>query len=72
MASPAGLPSVEATHQTIAGIALMLILAAGVFLGWIWSGRRLAKRHNWEMARALGIDATLHLPAASAGFAGES
>ena len=63
MASPAGLPSVEATHQTIAGIALMLILAAGVFLGWIWSGRRLAKRHNWEMARALGIDATLHLPA---------
>jgi hypothetical protein len=63
MASPEELPSVEATHQTIAGIALMLILAAAVFLGWIWSGRRLAKRHNWEMARALGIDATLHLPA---------
>ena len=63
MVSPAGLPSVEATHQTIAGIALMLILAAAVCLGWIWSGSRLAKRHNWEMARALGIDATLHLPA---------
>jgi Dolichyl-phosphate-mannose-protein mannosyltransferase len=63
MVSPAGLPSVEATHQTIVGIALMLILAAAVCLGWIWSGSRLAKRHNWEMARALGIDATLHLPA---------
>src|SRR4030095_10054475 len=39
------------------------IVAGAVFLGWIWSGNRLAKRHNWEMARALGIDATLHLPA---------
>ena len=63
MASPAGLPSVEATRQTIAGITLMLIVAAAIFLGWIWSGRLLAKRHKWEMARALGIDAALHLPA---------
>jgi dolichyl-phosphate-mannose-protein mannosyltransferase len=62
MASPAGLPSVEATRQTIAGIALMLIVAAAVFLGWIRSGSLLAKRHKWEVARALGIDATLHLP----------
>ena len=61
--SPAGLPGVEATRRTIAGITLMLILAATVFLGWIWSGRLLAKRHKWEMGRALGIDATLHLPA---------
>src|SRR5947208_945636 len=63
LASPAGLPSVEATRQTIAGVPLMLIVAAAVFLGWIWSGSLLAKRHKWEMARALGIDATLHLPA---------
>src|SRR6266581_4272053 len=63
MASPAGLPSAEATRQTIAGITLMLIVAATIFLGWIWSGRLLAKRHKWEMARALGIDAALHLPA---------
>ncbi len=63
MASPAGLPSVEATRQTIAGFILMLIIAAAIFLGWIWSGRLLAKRHKWEMARALGIDATLHFPA---------
>src|SRR4029453_11927001 len=62
-ASPAGLPSVEATRQTIAGIILMLIIAAAVFLGWIWSGSLLAKRHKWEIGRALGIDATLHLPA---------
>src|SRR5881398_2293105 len=63
MASPARLPSVEATRRTIAGVPLMLIVAAAVFLGWIWSGSLLAKRHKWEMARALGIDATLHLPA---------
>jgi hypothetical protein len=62
-ASAAGLPSVEATRQTVAGIALMLIVAAAIFLGWIWSGSLLAKRRKWEMARALGIDATLHLPA---------
>ena len=31
MASPAGLPSVEATHQTIAGIVLMLLVARGGF-----------------------------------------
>ena len=61
--SPAGLASVEATHRTIAGIILMLLVVAAVFLGWIWSGRLLAKRHEWEMGRALGIDATLHLPA---------
>src|SRR5438552_2517857 len=61
--SPAGLASVEATHRTIAGIILMLLVVAAVFLGWTWSGRLLAKRHGWEMGRALGIDATLHLPA---------
>ena len=41
----------------------MLTVAAAVFLGWIWSGRLLAKRHKWEMGQALGIDATLYLPA---------
>lgn len=63
MASPAGLPSVEATRQTIAGVTLMLVVAAAIFLGWIWSGSLRAKRYEWEMARALGTDATLHLPA---------
>ena len=63
MASPAGIPSIEATRQTIAGIILMLIIVAAIFLGWIWSGRLLAKRHKWDMGRALGIDAALHLPA---------
>lgn len=62
MAAPAGLASVEATRQTIAGIALMLIIAVAVFVGWIWSATLLAKRHNWERTRALGIDAILHLP----------
>ncbi len=41
----------------------MLIVAMAVSLGWIWSGNLRAKRNNWERARALGIDATLHLPA---------
>jgi 4-amino-4-deoxy-L-arabinose transferase-like glycosyltransferase len=62
-ASPAGLPSVETTRRAIAGITLMLIIVAAIFLGWIWSGRLLAKRQKWEMARALGMDAALHLPA---------
>jgi hypothetical protein len=61
--SAAGVPGVQATHETIFGIALMLIIAAAIFWGWISSGNLLAKRNNWEIARALGIDATLHLPA---------
>jgi len=63
MSSPAGLPSVEATRRTIAGVTLMLAITTATFLVWIWSGRMLAKRHKWDRQRALGIDATLHLPA---------
>src|SRR5262249_6461820 len=63
MSSPAGLPSVEATRRTIAGVTLMLAITSATFLGWIWFGRMLAKRHKWDRQRALGIDATLHLPA---------
>ncbi len=62
-ATPAELSSVEATHVEILGIALMLVVAAAVFVSWMGSGDLLSRRNDWEMARSLGIDATLHLPA---------
>jgi hypothetical protein len=60
---PVELSSVEATHRSILGIVFTFLVAAAVFLGWMRSGSLLAKRNEWEMARSLAIDATLHLPA---------
>ena len=60
---PVELSSVEATRQSILSIVLRLLVAASVFLIWMQSARLLAKTKGWEMARALAIDATLHLPA---------
>jgi len=60
---PVELSSVEATRQSILGIVFMVLVAAAVFMIWMRSASLLAKRNGWEMARSLGIDATLHLPA---------
>jgi hypothetical protein len=60
---PVALSGVEATRQSILAIVLAVLVAAAVFLIWTRSASLLAKRNGWEMARSLGIDATLHLPA---------
>ena len=61
--TPANLSSIEATRQQILGILFMLAFAAAVLLAWRWSSRLISTGDRWEIDRALGIDAALHLPA---------
>jgi hypothetical protein len=60
---PVELSSVEATHQSMLGIVFMFLVAAAVFLSWMWSGGLPPRKKEWERARCLGIAAALHLPA---------